>query len=109
MLFFLSLCAQVQQLEFTLQEETVHSDHLEADLREAQQEAECVGVRCQGLELELKQRDCKLEHLVQELEHRGQDLAGCNLRIRTLEGALSAKESEIQIKVEYILIMSTHA
>jgi len=56
--------------------------------------------------LELKQRDSKLEDLVQELEQRGQELAGCNLRIRTLEEALSAKEPEIQIKVECMLKMS---
>ncbi|PSN39824.1 hypothetical protein C0J52_19185 [Blattella germanica] len=69
-------------------------------LQEAQQEAERVDIRCQGLELELKQRDGKLEDLLQELEQRGQDLAGCNLRIRTLEEALSAKEPEIQIKIQ---------
>jgi chromosome segregation ATPase len=91
-----------------LQQETVHSNQLEADLQEAQQEAECIGVRCQGLEFELKQRDSKLEDLVQELEQRGQDLAGCNLRIRTLEEALSAKEPEIQIKLEYMFIFTLH-
>ncbi|PNF41505.1 hypothetical protein B7P43_G13036, partial [Cryptotermes secundus] len=92
--------AQVQQLEFTLQQETVHSSQLETELQEAQQEAQHVSVRCQGLELELKQCGNKLEDLVQELDQRGQDLAGCNLRIRTLEEALSAKEPEIQIKVQ---------
>jgi septal ring factor EnvC (AmiA/AmiB activator) len=106
LLFFLPLYAQVRKLEFTLHQETIHSNQLEADLQEAQQEAERVGVRCQGLELELKQRDLKLEDLSQELEQRGQDLAGSNLRIRTLEEALSAKEPEIQIKVEHMLIMS---
>jgi chromosome segregation ATPase len=86
-------------MEYNLQQESVHSNQLEVDLQEAQQEVECVGVRCQGLELELQQRNSKLEDLLQELEQRGQDLAGCNLRIRTLEEALSAKEPEIQIKV----------
>ena len=85
-----------------MQEERVHSKQLEADLQEAQQENERVKVRCQGLELEMKQRDSKLEDLVVELE---QDLAGCNLRIRTLEEALSAKEPEIQIKVQDMLHM----
>ena len=89
-------------MEGTLQEERVHSKQLEADLQEAQQENERVKVRCQGLELEMKQRDSKLEDLVVELE---QDLAGCNLRIRTLEEALSAKEPEIQIKVQDMLHM----
>lgn len=91
-----------------MQEEEIRSNQLETELQEAQQEVERVGVRCQGLELELKQRDSKLEDLVQELEHRGQDLAGCNLRIRTLEEALSAKEPEIQIKVVCILKMSNY-
>lgn len=86
-----------------MQEERVHSKQLEADLQEAQQENERVKVRCQGLELEIKQRDNKLEDLVLELEQKGQDLAGCNLRIRTLEEALSAKEPEIQIKVQDML------
>lgn len=95
-----TLEAQIQQLECTLQEETVNSKQLDADLQEAQQENERVRVRCQGLELEMKQRDSRLEDLVQELEQKGQDLAGCNLRIRTLEEALSAKEPEIQIKVQ---------
>jgi chromosome segregation ATPase len=93
-------------MECTLQKETIRSNQLEADLQDAQEEAECVGVRCQSLELELQQRDSKLEDLQQELDHRRQDLAGCNLRIRTLEEALSAKEPEIQIKVKCIL-MST--
>ena len=91
----------MQQLERTFQEEAVRSSQLEEYLQEAQQEAERVDIRCQGLELELKQRDGKLEDLLQELEQRGQDLAGCNLRIRTLEEALSAKEPEIQIKVSH--------
>jgi chromosome segregation ATPase len=86
-----------------LQEETVHSKQLEADLQEALQENKRIRVRCQGLELEMKHRDNKLEDLLQELEQKGQDLAGCNLRIRTLEEALSAKEPEIQIKVEHML------
>jgi hypothetical protein len=43
-LFFPSLSAQIQQLEFTLQQETVHSNQLEANLKEAQQEPECVDV-----------------------------------------------------------------
>lgn len=94
------LDSQVQQLECSLQEETVRSNQLEADLQDAQQEAERVGIRCLGLELELKQRDSNLEDLVQELEQRGQDLAECHLSIRTLEEALSAKEPEIQIKVQ---------
>lgn len=90
-------------MECNLQEERVHSKQLEADLQEAQQESERVKVRCQGLELEIKQRDRKLDDLVVELEQKGQDLAGCNLRIRTLEEALSAKEPEIQIKVQNML------
>jgi len=90
-------------MECNLQEERVHSKQLEADLQEAQQENERVKVRCQGLELEIKQRDRKLDDLVVELEQKGQDLAGCNLRIRTLEEALSAKEPEIQIKVQDML------
>ena len=86
-------------MENALHEEAIRSSQLEEELQEAQQEAERVNVRCQGLELELKQRDGKLEDLLQELEQKGQDLAGSNQRIRTLEEALSAKEPEIQIKV----------
>jgi len=73
---------------------------LEADLQESQQENEVFKVRCEGLELEIKQRDNKLEDLELELEQKGQDLAGCNFRIRMPEEALSAKEPEIQIKVQ---------
>jgi hypothetical protein len=48
----------------------------------------------------MKHRDSKLEDLLQELEQKGQAVAGCNLKIRTLEEALIAKE---QIKVEHML------
>jgi len=53
--------------------------------------------------LAIKQCDSKLEELVLELEQKGQDLAGCFLEIRTLVEALSAKEPEIQIKVQDML------
>jgi hypothetical protein len=86
-----------------LQEERVHSKQFETDLQEAQQDNEHVKVHCQGLELEIKQRDGKLEDLILEPEQKGQDLAGCNLRTRTLEEALKAKEHEIQIKVQDML------
>jgi hypothetical protein len=51
----------------------------------------------------MKHRNSKLKDLLQELEQKRQALAGCNLKIRTLEEALSAKEPEIQIKVEHML------
>jgi len=76
---------------------------LEADLPESQQENEVFKVHSEGLELEIRQHDSKFEDLVLELEQKGQDLAGCNLRIRTLEEVLSAKEPEIQIKVHDML------
>jgi hypothetical protein len=57
------------------------------------------------LRYDAKALNWKHNSKLEELGQKGQDLAGCNLRIRTLEEALSAKEPEIQINVQDMLQM----
>lgn len=92
----------MQQLQCTLQVVIVYSKQLEAQLQEVLQENECLKVRCQGLELNIQQRDRNLEDLRVKLEEKER----CNLRVETLEEALSAKESETQIKLHSMLQMN---
>lgn len=61
-------------------------------------ELECLQIRCSNLESELKEKNQRAEELVNELEKNGHMVSSCNLRIRTLEDALTAKNSDIKYK-----------
>jgi chromosome segregation ATPase len=87
---------QFKHIEYILQQERVHSNKLEADLKDAKLQATLIGVRCQGLQFGLQEHSSKLGDLLQELKQRGKDLAGCNLRIRELEEALNAQYQDIK-------------
>nr|CAD7579838.1 unnamed protein product [Timema californicum] len=60
---------EMSQVE-RLRGESERTNHLECDLQ-----ADQVRLRCQALEAELKQRDHRLEELLQKLKQRGQELA----------------------------------
>nr|CAD7460515.1 unnamed protein product [Timema tahoe] len=71
-------------------------NHLERDLQAAQQEADQVKLRCQGLEAELKQRDHRLEELLQELKQRGQELAEKDLTIQERDSLIEENQSQLE-------------
>nr|CAD7445289.1 unnamed protein product [Timema bartmani] len=71
-------------------------NHLERDLQAAQQEADQVKLRCQGLEAELKQRDHRLEELLQELKQRGQELAEKDLTIQERDSLIEENQFQLE-------------
>nr|CAD7602657.1 unnamed protein product [Timema genevievae] len=77
-------------------------NHLERDLQAAQQEADQVKLRCQGLEAELKQRDHRLEELLQELKQRGQELAEKDLTIQERDSLIEENQSQLEQQKKFL-------
>nr|CAD7414365.1 unnamed protein product [Timema cristinae] len=74
-----------------LRGESERTNHLECDLQ-----ADQVKLRCQALEAELKQRDHRLEELLQKLKQRGQELAEKDLTIQERDSLIEDNQSQLE-------------
>lgn len=79
---------------FQLSEEREHNNILEANL----QEVDSLNQKIHNLELELKERDCKITKLTSDVGIKGHTISSLNLKVRTLEDDLKTKNDEIDIK-----------
>lgn len=62
------------------------------------QENENLHKKCENLESELRERDCKLQNVMIELERKSQNISQLNLKIRTLDDEIKSIKGEIEIK-----------
>lgn len=87
------MCENISSL-FQLAEERQHASILETNLHEA----DALHTKIQNLELELKERDCKVNKLTTDVDIKGYTISSLNLKVRTLEDDLKSKRDDVEIK-----------